>query len=60
VVRSPTKGFALAVGALGILILECRDGCHFAVLPFAAQPTQKGAHEVLGVEAVGLGPPVLA
>jgi hypothetical protein len=29
------------------------------LLPFAAQPAQKGAHELLGVEPVGLGPPTL-
>src|SRR5215475_12893157 len=49
---------ALAVGALGIFILDCRDCDHLAVITFAAQPTEKGAFEQLGVETVGLGAPV--
>src|SRR6266699_5715036 len=31
---------ALAVGSLGIFILDCRDCDHLAVLTFAAQPTE--------------------
>src|SRR6516162_10414422 len=50
--------FALAVGSLGILIRDCRDCDHLAVITFAAQPTEKGAFEELGIEAVGLGAPV--
>jgi hypothetical protein len=30
------------------------------VVPLAAQPAEKGALELLGVEPVGLGAPVLA
>src|SRR5262249_22007070 len=54
------EGVALAVGALGILLREGRDGGHLAVVPLAAQPAQKGALELLGVEPIGLGAPVLA
>src|SRR6516164_1439824 len=49
---------ALAIGALGIFILDCRDSNHLAVITFAAQPTEKGAFEQIGVETVGLGAPV--
>jgi hypothetical protein len=49
---------ALAVGSLGIFIFDCRDCDHLAVITFAAQPTEKGAFEQLGVETVGLGAPV--
>src|SRR6266436_5425466 len=59
------KALALAVGSLGIFILDCRDRHHLAVITFAAQPTEfaaqpteKGAFEQLGVETVGLGAPV--
>ncbi len=50
----------LAVGALGIFLLKRRDGGHLAVITLAAQPAEKGAFELLGVEPVGLGTPVLA
>src|SRR5215475_12166897 len=40
------EGVALAVGALGILLREGRDGGHLAVVPLAAQPAQKGALEL--------------
>jgi hypothetical protein len=50
--------FALAVGSLAILILDCRDCDHLAVITFAAQPTEKGAFEQLGVKTVGFGAPV--
>ena len=51
---------ALAVGPLGIFLLEARDRCHAAVVPFAAQPAEKSALQQLGVEPVGLRPSVLA
>src|SRR5712675_659252 len=35
-----------------------RDCDHLAVITFAAEPTEKGAFEQLGVETVGLGAPV--
>src|ERR1700704_4725981 len=50
----------LAVGPLGILVLHCRDLDHLAVITLTAQPTEKGAFEQLGVEAIGLGAPVFA
>jgi hypothetical protein len=53
------KGLALAVGAFGIFLCEGRDRAHLAVDRLAAQPAQKGAFELLGVEPVGLGAAVL-
>src|SRR6202140_1479086 len=50
----------LAVGPPGILVLCCRDFDHLAVITLAAQPTEKGALEQLGVETIGLGAPVFA
>ena len=50
---------ALALGALGILLCRGRDRAHFAVVPLAAQPAEERALELLGIEAVGLGAPVL-
>ena len=50
---------ALAVGTLGVLLREGRDRAHLAVFPLAAQPAEEGAFELFGVEAVGLGAPVL-
>ena len=44
---------------LGVLLRGGRDRAHLAVVPLAAEPTEEGAFEVLGVEAVGLGAPVL-
>jgi hypothetical protein len=44
--------------ATGIFIPDCRDCDHLAVITFAAQPTEKGTFEQLGVETVGLGAPV--
>jgi hypothetical protein len=44
--------------ATGIFIPDCRDCDHLAVIRFAAQPTEKGTLEQLGVETVGLGAPV--
>ena len=54
------QALALAVGAPGVLLREGRDRGHAAVVRLAAQPAEKGALEQLGVEPVGLGPPVLA
>ena len=47
------------MGALGILFGDGRDRAHLAVVPLAAQPAEKGAFELFGVEAVGLGAPML-
>ena len=54
------QALPLAARALGVLLLEGRDRGHAAVVRLAAQPAQEGALEQLGVEPVGLGPPVLA
>jgi len=54
------EGVAFAVGALGILLYGSRNRTHLAVVPLAAEPAKKGAFEVLCVEAVGLGAPVLS
>jgi hypothetical protein len=49
----------LTVRSFGILLRERGNRAHLAVLPLAAQPAEEGAFELLGVEAVGLGAPVL-
>ena len=54
------QALALAVRPLGILLLEGRDRGHAAVVRFATQPAEEGALEQLGVEPVGLRPPMLA
>src|SRR5450631_2182662 len=51
---------ALAVGPLGIFLLDCGDRDHLAVVTLAAQPAEKNAFEQLGVKTVGLGTPMLA
>jgi hypothetical protein len=48
------------VGALGVLLREGRYGGHLAMVPLAAQPAEKGALELLCIEPIGLGTPVLA
>src|SRR4029453_15965124 len=54
------KTLTLAVGPLGIFLLDCRDHDHLAVITLAAQPAEKNAFEQLGVETVGLGAAMLA
>ena len=54
------EGFALAVRALGVLLREGGDGGHLAMVALTAQPAEKGALELLGIEPIGLGAPVLA
>src|SRR6266852_3139051 len=54
------EALALAVGPLGIFILDSRDRDHLAVITLAPEPAEKGAFEQLGVEPIGLGAPVLA
>jgi hypothetical protein len=49
------EALALAAGSLGVLLCEGRDRRHLAVVPLAAQPAEKGAFQLLGVEPVGLG-----
>ena len=50
----------LAVGPLGIFVLDCRDRDHLAVITLAPQPAEKAAFEQLCVETIGLGTPMLA
>ena len=59
-VRSADQLLALAVRPLGILLFECRDRRHAAVLLLAAQPAEKGALEQPDIQPIGLRPPVLA
>src|SRR4051812_49891593 len=54
------QGLPLAARALGILLVQGRDGHHAAVAWLTAQPTQKGTFEQRGVEPVRFGPPVFA
>src|SRR5207248_8439247 len=49
----------LAVGALGVLLLQRRDRRHRAMLHLPAQPAEKCAHQKLGIEPVGLGAAML-
>ena len=58
-VRSPTRLSRSRFGRLASSSSSRRDRGHAAVAPFAAQPAEEGALEQLGVEPVGLGPPVL-
>src|SRR3954452_4394815 len=51
---------ALTVGALGILLRQRRDRNHVAVIGFAAQPAEEDAFEQSRVEAICLGPAMLA
>src|SRR5262245_31356803 len=54
------EALALAARALGILVLQCGDRDHLAVITLAAQPAEKSTFEQLGVETVGLRSPTLA
>jgi CubicO group peptidase (beta-lactamase class C family) len=47
------KGLPFPVGALRILLREGADSGHLAVVPLAAQPAEKGALELLGIETAG-------
>src|SRR5262245_32156936 len=58
VVCWPTR-VSLAVRALGILLRDGRDRAHLAVVRLTAEPAEEGAFELLGVQPVGLGAPVL-
>src|SRR3954467_14021272 len=53
------QALALAARALGVLLLQRRHRGRGAVARLAAQPAQEGALEQPGVQAVGLGAPVL-
>ena len=50
----------LAVRPLCVFLLGRRDRRHAAMALLAAQPAEKGAHQKLGVETIGLGAAVLA
>src|SRR6516162_6990211 len=52
------EALVLAVGPLGIFVLDCRDCDHLAVITLAPQPAEKAAFEQLGVETIGLGAPM--
>src|SRR5262245_22642117 len=54
------EGLAFAVRTLGILLRGGGDRAHLAVVSLAAEPAEEGAFELFGVQAVGLGAPVLA
>src|SRR3954464_4923662 len=54
------QGLPLAARALGILLVQGRDGRHAAVGGLPAQPAEKRALKQLGVEPVRFGPPVFA
>src|SRR4051794_22318117 len=51
---------ALTVGALGILLRQRRNGRHVAVIGFAAQPADEDTFEQSRIEAICLGPAMLA
>ena len=51
---------ALTVGALGILLRQCRNGRHVAVIGFAAQPAEEDPFEQSRVEAICFRPAMLA
>src|SRR5205085_10078175 len=53
------KTLALAARPLAILLIECWDGHHFAVITLATQPSQEGTLQVLRVQPIGLSTPVL-
>jgi len=52
--------FPLAARSLRVLLRQRRDRRHIAMIWLAPQPAEKGALEQLGVQAIGLRPPVLA
>src|SRR5215212_6276272 len=54
------QGLPLAARALGILLVQGRDGRHAAVAWLTTQPAEKRALEQRGVEPVSLGTPVFA
>src|SRR5215203_3134140 len=51
---------ALTARALGILLRQCWNGYHVAVIGLAAQPAEEDAFEQSRVEAICLGPAMLA
>ncbi|WP_123150840.1 hypothetical protein [Mesorhizobium delmotii] len=56
--RLPTgQGLSFAIRLPLVPLFERRDRRHTTIL--TAQPAEKGAHQKLGVETIGLGAPVL-
>ena len=51
---------ALTVGAFGILLRQRWDGCHVAVVGFAAQPAEEDTFEQSRIEAICCRPAMLA
>ena len=51
---------ALTVGPLGIFLFRRRDLCYAAMARLAAQPTENGALQQLGIEPIRLRPARLA
>ena len=56
----PDEPLALTVRALGILLRQCRNGRHVAVVGFAAQPAEEDTFEQSRVEAICFRPAMLA
>src|SRR6516164_7300682 len=54
------KFLALAGRSLGILLFECRDRRHVAMIRLGAQPADEGALQVIGIEPIRLRPAMLA
>ncbi len=54
------QGLPLAVRPPCVLLLERRDRRHGAMALLATQPAEKGAHQLFGVEPIGLGAAMLA
>src|SRR6516225_8445395 len=54
------KILPLAVRPPRVLLLDGRDRYHAAMALLAAQPTEKGAHQEFGIEAIGLRTPMFA
>ena len=52
------KILPLAVRPPRVLLLNGRDRYHAAMALLAAQPTEKGAHQEFGIEAIGLRTPM--
>src|SRR6516162_2523227 len=52
------QALALPIGPLGVLFGNRRYAHHAAMAPFAPQPSQEPALQQLGVEPIGLCPPM--
>src|SRR5262245_63229520 len=54
------KVLALSARSPCVLVCDCGDRSHAAVLWFTAQPAEKSALEELGIETIGLRPSMFA